>query len=92
MADEHIKLKIPLRPILAVALAGGVSLFGPAVLTRGPVTMILLAVPCVVLQVPANLFLFLRLRSWSLGKATALAALADILLLLGVYALLFTNW
>jgi len=87
MAGETIKL--PVRPILAVGLAGLVSFVGAAVVTPpDPVSMLIVALPCFVLQVAANLALLLGLRSWSLGKATALAALADGVIVLGVWGVL----
>jgi hypothetical protein len=91
MADEHIK--VPLRPIIAVGLAVVVSGVGAVIITPpDPVSTVVTALACFVLQGAANLVLLRRLRSWSLAKAAALAALLDCLIVLCAYAAITLNW
>ena len=86
MADEHIK--VPLRPVIAIGLAAVISFAGAAMITPlDPVSTLIVALVCFVLQSAANLVLLRRLRSWSLVRVTPLVALLDCLILLGAYML-----
>jgi hypothetical protein len=93
MADETVTVKMRLRPIVAVGLAGVISLVGAALLTPpDPVSMLLMAAPCLVVAVAANLAILLPLRSWPLWKAAALAAVVDALVVLAAWGLLSVDW
>ncbi|KPJ75305.1 MAG: hypothetical protein AMS14_03825 [Planctomycetes bacterium DG_20] len=89
MANESVK--VPARPVVAVALAAVVSLTAPFILPR-PLTAIMVAMACFAPCVAANAILCWRLRSWSLAKVTALTALLHCLIVLCAYVPITADW
>ena len=86
MAGETFTLKIPARPVVAVGLAVGLSWAGLLLTAQDPVTAMMVMGLCFALQIVANFVLMRLLRSWALGKTALLVAVADLLIIAGVYA------
>jgi hypothetical protein len=85
MADETIN--VPVRLLMALGLAGVISFVGAAAITPpDPASMLIVAMPCFVVQVVANLVISRCLRSWSLVKMTALTVAVDCLIVLCAFA------
>ncbi|HUU36418.1 MAG TPA: hypothetical protein VMW48_20275, partial [Vicinamibacterales bacterium] len=81
MADETIN--VPVRLLVALGLAVVISFVGAGAITPpDPVSMLILALPCFVVQAIVNLLISRRLRSWSLLKMTALTVLVDCVIVL----------